>query len=221
MKTEVEGTVWEDRAVKRRDDQSNTGEQPEQDSTRGDPEIRELVRVIHRLPDRDPPPELLSRVMAAVATRPRPWWVRLGGWARAPRSLSFNYLQLGGAAAGALVAISIGLLAWFGVTHKGPSKDPTGLCAVVFHADLPEARSVHLIGSFNDWQPQGLDMTVNPGGGRSWTATLLLQPGRYEYAFLVDGHRLVVDPRARIFQEDGFGNRNAVLVVGYDDEKAI
>ncbi len=46
------------------------------------------------------------------------------------------------------------------------------------------AHDAALAGSFNDWQPQPLKAAKSPG---SFTLTLLLPPGEYEYLFLIDG----------------------------------
>ena len=46
-----------------------------------------------------------------------------------------------------------------------------------------------------------------------WSLELSLPEGRYEYGFLVDGQRVIPDPRALIHQDDGFGNRNSVLIL--------
>ena len=45
-----------------------------------------------------------------------------------------------------------------------------------------------------------------------WSLSVKLQPGRYEYMFVVDG-RWVTDPNAIAHADDGFGNRNAVLLL--------
>ena len=92
---------------------------------------------------------------------------------------------------------------------------------VVFSLRLPGARSVAVIGTFNEWHPQGYEMQALRNGDQTWTLMLPLPNGRYEYAFLVDGKEIIPDPRAPFYQDDGFGNRNAVLIVGNDNEKAI
>jgi 1,4-alpha-glucan branching enzyme len=83
---------------------------------------------------------------------------------------------------------------------------------------MPDAKSVSLVGSFNGWHGGNCDMHRNE---TAWTITLHIPKGRYEYAFLVDGEEIVPDPGARIYQDDGFGKKNAVLIVGNPDEKAI
>jgi 1,4-alpha-glucan branching enzyme len=56
-----------------------------------------------------------------------------------------------------------------------------------FHA--PEAKSVHIAGSFNDWNihsdplSQGKAEKVNG----TWRRVFYLEPGVYEYRFIVDG----------------------------------
>ncbi|HET7265869.1 MAG TPA: glycoside hydrolase family 13 [bacterium] len=47
----------------------------------------------------------------------------------------------------------------------------------------PLARAVELVGSFNDWSAQPLDL----GTDGWWTLELSLRPGEHEYLFLVDG----------------------------------
>jgi predicted DNA binding CopG/RHH family protein len=83
---------------------------------------------------------------------------------------------------------------------------------VEFALDMPQAHSVQVAGSFNNWVPQPCELRKDNGSSR-WMLTLPLQPGRYEYAFLVDGKHMV-HPNAELYQDDGFGNRNAVLALG-------
>jgi hypothetical protein len=75
----------------------------------------------------------------------------------------------------------------------------------------PSARSVHVAGDFNGWNPARTPLEPNEGG--AWTVMLPLQPGRYAYQFVVDGDRWIADPFAAEQNDDGFGSRNAVLDV--------
>jgi hypothetical protein len=105
--------------------------------------------------------------------------------------------------------------------HRFSSENPpqNGIPVVLTFA-LPEARSVQVVGSFNSWRPQQCEMRKEPEGP-TWTVTLRLPAGRYEYAFLVDGASILSDPGAVGYQDDGFGNLNSVLVVGNNHEDAI
>ena len=72
----------------------------------------------------------------------------------------------------------------------------------------PDAKSVFVAGSFNQWSQTPL---VPDGQGR-WVGSLTLPPGRYEYLFVVDGEWLA-DPNAPEAVENPFGGKNSVVVV--------
>jgi 1,4-alpha-glucan branching enzyme len=54
-----------------------------------------------------------------------------------------------------------------------------------------------------------------------WTLVLQLPAGHYEYAFMLDGQKLIPDPGAEFYQDDGFGHQNGVLIVGNYHDNAI
>ena len=181
---------------------------------------------IKSMPDLDPPTSLLPSIMQAVKSKKRPWWYRLSRWARAPVSITFTPLRVLPAAA-MLVAVCLASVFFVGTrggqvpreakldTSASRGQD---LVPVSFSLHMPEAGSVAVVGSFNDWHPKECSMRRDR---EMWTATLHLPSGRYEYAFMVDGKSIVPDPGAHIHQDDGFGNQNAVLIVGNHDETAI
>lgn len=83
---------------------------------------------------------------------------------------------------------------------------------VRFEFTLPAtARAVSLVGDFNGWDA-GVTPMVRDRSGRTWSARIPLEPGRHEYAFVVDGQRWVVDPLAPQVPDAGFGPTNAVVV---------
>jgi len=75
----------------------------------------------------------------------------------------------------------------------------------------PGARVVQAAGDFNGWNPSRTPLEQTADG--AWTVTLPLEPGRYEYSFVVDGDRWIGDPFAVEKSNDGFGSQNAVLDV--------
>ena len=81
---------------------------------------------------------------------------------------------------------------------------------VEFILSQPQARSVAVAGSFNDWDASRTPMKATPDG--SWKVTAWLPAGRYEYRFIVDGN-WVNDPGARESVQNTFGSTNSVLVV--------
>lgn len=74
---------------------------------------------------------------------------------------------------------------------------------------LPKAKSVGVMGAFNDWDPARSQMVRGEDG--VWTITLRLIPGSYEYQFLADGERMT-DPTAPATDSE-FGEANSVLTV--------
>src|ERR1039458_5016151 len=81
---------------------------------------------------------------------------------------------------------------------------------VEFILHMPQARSVAVAGTFNDWDVSRLSMSPGPGG--AWKVTVWLPAGRYEYRFVVDG-QWMSDPGARESVQNTFGSTNSVLVI--------
>lgn len=71
--------------------------------------------------------------------------------------------------------------------------------------------NVFLAGTFNDWNDSKTRMTDADGDG-TYTVTLLLSPGSYQYKFVVDG-QWKQDPNNQQGVPDGFGGQNSVLRV--------
>jgi hypothetical protein len=70
--------------------------------------------------------------------------------------------------------------------------------------------SVAIVGTLNDWTPEGTALTEVSEG--VWTVSLPLLPGVYEYQFILDGERRVTDPNAPQ-QPSDFGLPNSVVTV--------
>jgi len=82
--------------------------------------------------------------------------------------------------------------------------------AVLFLMPAPGAQSVTVVGNFNDWDPTPLS---DDDGDGIWTASIPLSPGRYEYAFVVDGRWWGQDPLADEYVRS-FGDYSSVRYVG-------
>ena len=93
---------------------------------------------------------------------------------------------------------------------KKNKKQKPSLTDVTLTFVLPNASAVCLAGTFNDWNPAALPLKTN--ADHHWTATLRLQPGRYEYRLFADGEWLD-GPGASESVENVFGTRNTVLTV--------
>src|SRR5215212_5644870 len=79
-----------------------------------------------------------------------------------------------------------------------------------FEFNDPEAVTVHVAGSFNQWSSVANPLTRGYGG--RWGTTTSLAPGSYEYCLVVDG-RWITDPMNQVSVANEFGGRNSVLNV--------
>jgi 1,4-alpha-glucan branching enzyme len=124
---------------------------------------------------------------------------------------------LGGLAAAALlVAVLLGVIRIAGPDGSQPTADADVRSAAgeptQFVLVAPEAASVAVVGDFNDWSFSATPLARQAGDGM-WWVTLPLRPGRYRYAFVVDGTRWRSDPNAPA-AEDEFGRPNSVVTIG-------
>lgn len=96
--------------------------------------------------------------------------------------------------------------------REAPASDSKRLkVEVEFVLEHSGAEQVYICGDFNGWQPVSLRMIGKPEAGL-WEQRLSLQPGRYEYKFMVDGH-WVHDPDARKNVPNVYGSLNSVVDV--------
>ena len=178
-----------------------------------------LQDAIRGMPDLDPPDILLPSVMHSVRAKRLPVWIRFARWAGSPRSITFTPLRAFPAAA-AVIAVTFALTYHALQPGSVSLEMPDRRVPVVLALQTPDARRVAVIGSFNGWRAQDLEPHTLDGEKR-WSVTLMLPAGRHEYAFVVDGERIVPDPGAGFHEEDGFGNQNAVLYIGSSNGNSI
>jgi hypothetical protein len=191
--------------------------EPEQESE----SLRLLSRQLREMPYLDPPENLLPSIMGSIKQKRFPWWYRSLRWARSPQSLTFTPLQVGSMVS--LVLLVSFVSAFYLLrTDRGyhlPAK-LQGSVPITLTLNMPEARSVSVVGTFNAWHEKGYEMTRDATRG-TWTLPLRLPDGRYEYAFVLDGQNIIPDPEAEFYADDGFGNQNAVLIVRKHHDEAI
>jgi len=191
---------------------------------KNDPEKNELderdLQITHwikEMPDLEPPSKLLSSVMEALQPKKSPWWHRIYLWSQTPKTVRLTPLKLAPVGAVLIVAILLSSLLFFRQKETAYLQSSGGHpIPVVFSLSLSGAQSISVIGTFNAWNPQGYEMHPDRES-RRLTLTVSLPDGRYEYMFLVDGQKMILDPEALIHQEDGFGNQNSVLVLRRKD----
>ena len=163
-------------------------------------------------------PGLTERVMAEIDRLPPAGVVAPAGpvsWWRRPWTIRLTPLRGLGLAAGMAVLV---LTVYLGGRRAGSSAAPeAGLAATAGRATqfvlvAPEASTVTIVGDFNDWSMSATPLERAPGDG-VWYVTVPLAPGRYRYAFVVNGAIWRSDSEAPA-AEDEFGRTNSVLTVG-------
>jgi chromosome partitioning protein len=82
---------------------------------------------------------------------------------------------------------------------------------VTFAARFEGASRVLIAGDFNNWSAMSTPMTVDDRTNR-WVTKLPLNPGRYQYRFVVDG-RWTTDPANASVETNQFGELNNVVEV--------
>lgn len=179
-----------------------------------------IAGMVANIPDREPPDILIQAVMGRIRPKRMSLFARLRHILRKPLEVtSLKLAPFGAAVAAILLAIS---LFPDGVPWK-PAADPPAVARraarvnVLFTLSIPAASKVAVIGSFNEWKPDGFQMQRDATQG-VWTFALPLEKGRYEYAFLVDGTRMIPDPNALMHEDDGFGGRNSILILERDHD---
>jgi len=94
------------------------------------------------------------------------------------------------------------------VTSAAEPAPPVG--HVSFELVKPGAKQVCVAGSFNGWKPERAPLL--PAGDGRFVGDLTIDPGRYEYLFVVDGQWLP-DPKAKETVQNPFGGTNSVIIV--------
>ncbi|MDT8342589.1 MAG: isoamylase early set domain-containing protein [Longimicrobiales bacterium] len=183
------------------------------DTRREEARLRALLESV-RAPEWAPP-GFAARVMARVRREGRPAWRRALDWLLRPRAVRVT--PAGALLAGAAAALVLWAAPWSGgpaQPGEGPAQAGAGTAQVVtrFVFVAPQAGSVHLTGDFVAWDQQGVPLDDARGNG-VWMVDLPLDPGVYQYAFVVDGLEWSPDPLAVSQVDDGFGRQNSVVIV--------
>jgi len=189
--------------------------------------LKEMIASLNILPRVSTPQNLTQKIMAKISQEEiqiqSSWIEQLKKRISIP-SLSFPHLLLsfprkwesifsfrliGAAATAALV-----LFFAFTFIFNTPVTSPICSAEVQFSLRINDnkAHTVAIAGDFNNWDPR-MNTLEDPEGDGIWTATLKLEPGRYEYMFVMDGEKWLPDPNALRYVKDGFGNKNAILEI--------
>ncbi|MEO8201602.1 MAG: isoamylase early set domain-containing protein [Gemmatimonadota bacterium] len=137
-------------------------------------------------------PDLDDRIMKEVRRRAR-------------RSRMRPLFLWGGLAAAALMAIAVGM------TTRSARLTVPPMERVAFGLEAPAATRVTLVGDFNNWDPDATPLVRSEHG--RWETVVPLEPGRYQFTFVVDGSRWVRDPRLPAAVGEDFGEPTSVITI--------
>jgi hypothetical protein len=115
----------------------------------------------------------------------------------------------------AALAASVVAVVTLGVMRTRPQSLPTlGVPRepVQFVLVRPDARSVAVVGDFNDWGLNDSALVATNHQG-VWSVTAPVPAGVHRYAFVVNGKEWVADPSAPRSPGDDFGLPSSALVV--------
>ncbi|HEX6558673.1 MAG TPA: glycogen-binding domain-containing protein [Longimicrobiales bacterium] len=79
---------------------------------------------------------------------------------------------------------------------------------VRFTVELANATQVAVSGSFTGWNPIAMQRS-----GKTFSVELLVPSGTHQYGFLMNGKTWYLPPDAEGIVDDGFGRKNATLVI--------
>jgi hypothetical protein len=167
----------------------------------------------------DDGPDVSTAVLWRIRrVKPVPAWVpgrltngwlglrRAAAWVWEPRRIAFR-------PAYAMAAIALLLVLPLAVSQAtGPREASTaGVQPLLVHFRLGAegAQQVALAGDFTEWRAAYALDEISPG---VWSIVIPLEPGVYEYQFVIDGKQWTIDPLAPAVA-DGFGGSNSRIAV--------
>ena len=82
---------------------------------------------------------------------------------------------------------------------------------LIFNPGKKKYKTVQIAGSINGWNPKAAPMKKNEKG--IWERELILNPGKYQYQFVVDG-KWILDPANPDSVDNHIGGYNSVMTIG-------
>jgi len=174
------------------------------------------VKLIKSLPEVSTPLNFTENLMAKISREEiqiqSTWMDYFKKQVTIPQ-LSFRF-----AGAAAITALFIFLAFTFLFNFPGLPGQPNQNEAVAQQVEVTftisgiKANQIAVAGDFNSWNTSA-NQLEDPDGDGIWIGKMQLEPGRYEYMLVVDDGKWVTDPNAKVYADDGFGSKNAVLFI--------
>ena len=174
------------------------------------------VKLIKSLPEVSTPSNFTENLMAKISREEiqiQSSWID-----RIKKQVSIPQLSFRLVGSAAITAVFIFLAFTFLFNFSGLPGQPNQNEAVAQQVEVTftisgiNANQIAVAGDFNSWNTSA-NQLEDPDGDGIWTGKMQLEPGRYEYMLVVDDGKWVTDPNAKVYANDGFGGKNAVLFI--------
>jgi len=183
-------------------------------------EFEKIIKMIMQIPVKAPPGDFVERVTERLYPKQLSFWRTIYRKAFTPTTVSFTPGKL---IPSAVAVVTLFFIFLVKLSPVGPlyqvqqAAHDINLVPVTFALEATAAEEVSVIGSFNGWDPDRHEMNLNKETNR-WALTIMLPPGQHEYAFLINGEKVIADPKSTFTRSDGFGSRNSVIFTGNHSE---
>ena len=178
--------------------------------------LKEIVASLNSLSTQSAPEDFTRSIMAKISQKEIQ--IRSSWMDRLKRQVSIPQLSFRLVGAAAITAIFVFLAFTFLFNFSGLPGQPSQNEAVAQQVEVTftisgiKANQIAVAGDFNSWSTSA-NQLEDPDGDGIWTGKMQLEPGRYEYMLVVDDGKWVTDPNAKVYVDDGFGSKNAVLFI--------
>jgi len=178
--------------------------------------LKEIVASLNSLSPQSAPEDFTRSIMAKISQKEIQ--IRSSWMDRLKRQVSIPQLSFRLVGAAAITAIFVFLAFTFLFNFSGLPGQPSQNEAVAQQVEVTftisgiNANQIAVAGDFNSWNTSA-NQLEDPDGDGIWTGKMQLEPGRYEYMLVVDDGKWVTDPNAKVYADDGFGSKNAVLFI--------
>jgi hypothetical protein len=175
--------------------------------------LRHFVHVARLLAAPVPATSLELRVMAEIRRPVLSRARRVAHWLVTRHAVTFRIRPVWSLTlAAGFAALTLFAAVGGGVARgRGPDlREHEGIAQFV--GRFPDAQSVNVVGTFNDWRRGSIPLEDQDHDG-VWRAAVVLPAGTYEYMFVVDGERWVPDHLAERLVADDFGRENSIVIV--------
>jgi len=177
--------------------------------------LSSAIQIIKSLPEVSAPTDFTKKLMSKISQIKEEERERIiPAWQISLKNL-WSVPKYGYGLAGIL---TVAVFCFFAFTFLFHPSVPSGQgetlaqVEVTFTISGIEAKNIAVAGDFNGWSISA-NKLEDPEGDGIWTGKMYLKPGRYEYMLVIDNSKWVTDPNAKVYADDGFGSKNAVLFI--------